>query len=746
MLGWALRRGFQGATGGNDAPNGGEDTTQIDAPDTPAPVFAARAIRNAIFGASNAPEPAASNNEKRDEAVKVKTTDDATPDDLRSPSKPTSILLTPGTGTARRKRVSFGHDVKDGNAVDSSPLASASNRQRHGRTRTTLQQALENSRSIKSEKAAQKAVQEATALNTGDGDSEDGWEDDVCNHDVTVDLNEPHSESGKFWKSEFDRYRDEAKSDIERLVKFKALAKSFAKKKDAEALELAQKLKEEQAKMIKMEEKVAEMAVQVAGKRKHGSDGDHASLMKDLSKQTALAIQYRDQVNDLEDLLKETQGNSGSHRSDRRRINTSPRTEQTLLEVNRELRRARSELKQMDKLREEVRQLKSDLKAAYRQAKSLEKADEETTDSSQISRLEKQLRDAKEESRQKDSELRKLKRDYESLKRDAKARTAEAMEVLYEKNERIAELEKTIKALETTNISRSRTKDLDKAIAKHNTITRDLKSGIESLSKPSKYEKARPARHPRRSVSVEDITLDMTQRSLLASKDEGKVDNITRERQHDHDRPFSSDLTASLFDIEEQPNAEKKERIEARKRERGLIMEDSDVAPPQQIPKTKGALPSSSSRRVMSDLPSSRVNEPSPKDSISHRHGTAKESIASDYHQNKMSQRDSMRAGSFASEKAVTHGTLEKPAVREGSKSNTSRPRSPSSEAPRIDLVQDRFARLGGTEAERTGSVNSSRCTLPADRQAAARARLQQKKMERQKASGGVLDKENIKP
>ena len=56
------------------------------------------------------------------------------------------------------------------------------------------------------------------AKNDG-ADSEGEWEDDVCNHDVTVDLNEPHSNSGLYWKSEFNRYHEEAQAEMDKLVR-----------------------------------------------------------------------------------------------------------------------------------------------------------------------------------------------------------------------------------------------------------------------------------------------------------------------------------------------------------------------------------------------------------------------------------------------------------------------------------------------------------------------------------------------
>ncbi|KAL7625504.1 hypothetical protein AAE478_004724 [Parahypoxylon ruwenzoriense] len=730
MLGWALKRGFQSATGRNDASRAaGEDTTQFEAPDTPAPIFAARAIKNAIFGAPNAqpvPLPAMQKNAGPGPGPAKNANDDATLNDMKSPNKPTSILLTPGTATARRKRVSFNHDVKTSNSAESSPLARS-----RSRKKTTLQQALENSRSERSKKSAEK-VEEDALPKAAEDESEGEWEDDNCNHDLTVDLNEPHSESGKYWKAEFNRYRDEAMADIERMVKFKALAKSYAKQKDAEALELAQKLKEEQAKVAEMEEKVATMAAQFTDKRRRGSNSDDAApLIKDLAKQTALASQYRDQVKELEALLREYQGESCPSPSDRR-IDTSPRTERTILEVNRELRRARSELKHMDKLREEVKRLKFDLNAAQQRATILAErhGNEGTFDSRRVQKLEKQLRDAKDELRQKDADIRKLKRDYETLKRDAKLRTSEAMQVLQGKNDKIAELERTIKALEASNtLSRA---------------TQDLKSSIESLGKPSIYEGAKLTRRPRRAASVEDLTLDMTRRSLLGDEDEPKTDGAPRETKPD---AFSApDWSTNLLNIGRQLK-KKKERVEANRREKDLVMEDFYISPPRPITKARAPSLSSDSRKAMTNVLSSRLNETSAKDAAARHRLSAQEPLSSDVQRGVSGQRVTRtRPMPSAEDEVELHGALEKPTPQTRPKSLGSRPVSSGGESPGFDLVQNKFARLGGPEPERTGTVNTSRCTLPADRQAAARARLEQKRLERQKNGGRLRDKENVRP
>ncbi|KAI0119653.1 spindle pole body formation-associated protein-domain-containing protein [Daldinia grandis] len=724
MLGWALKKGFQGATGAKDASGGNEDTTQFEAPDTPAPIFAARAFRNALFGTSRS-EPASSKSTKN-------KNDNSTPNDITSPTKqspskqPTGILLTPGTGTARRKRVSFNHDVKagsGGSGPDASPLASA-----RLRRRSTLQQALENSRSTRSKRSIEREEEEPP-LKPVDEESEEEWEDDICDRDITVDLNEPHSESGKYWKAEFNRYRDEAMADIERMVKFKALAKSYAKQKDAEALDLAQKLKDEQLKVAKMEEQIATMSSQATDKRRRGSDREDGTLAKDLEKQTALATHYRDQVKELEGLIQEHKGESSSSQSDRRRIDTSPRTENTLLEANRELRRARTELRQMEKLRKEVSKLKSDLSAAEERVTKLqdEHDDRGSTDSMQVKKLEHKLQVAKEESHQKDREIRQLKKEYESLKNDAKSRTAEAIQVLQAKNDKIAELESTIKAIEVSNPSIK--------------ATRALKLGIESLNKPSKYESDNPVRNLKRSASVEDITLDMTQRSLLGHEE---FDDTPKPIKRNTFIP--SDWSNGFKDIKNQLRKDKKDQMETSTREKDSIINDLDITPPRSITRPKASLSTFDSGRAMSNILSNRMNQSTTRDTMTSRElldqklAEARAArVARADHADHADRVDRMDRD------VEMHGSLERPASRRSRpKSYNGRSFSSGSEGLGYDLVQDKFARLGGPEAEHTAG-NTSRCTLPADRQAAARARLEQKKLERQR-NGGGRDKENIKP
>jgi hypothetical protein len=75
-----------------------------------------------------------------------------------------------------------------------------------------------------------------------------------------------------------------------------------------------------------------------------------------------------------------------------------------------------------------------------------------------------------------------------------------------------------------------------------------------------------------------------------------------------------------------------------------------------------------------------------------------------------------------------------RPSLDQATRKLPTRPLSPESDVPEIDLLQ-RFARLGGPDPHSSvmwSTMNTSRTKLPADRRAAAIARLQRKKAERE--------------
>lgn len=300
------------------------------------------------------------------------------------------------------------------------------------RPRTKLQEALEKSRKENNRASDdEKAKARKPAFDVEEAEGDGAWEevDDLDREpDITVDLNEPRSQSGQYWKSEFQKYHDEARAEMEKLVKYKQLAKSYAKAKDAEALDLNERLREEQSKVVQMEQKITELASQVTAKQGQGKDTrDDRKLMKDLTRQTALAVQYREQVEELETLLRESGYDADGNR--RRRGGTSPRTAQTLLDTQRELRKAREQVKELNDLRYELKCVKTDLGTSEQRSSKLEsekkKAVADLAKSEiKVADLERKLAKAEQDRLRKDLQYEQLKADYEALREQNKLQRA----------------------------------------------------------------------------------------------------------------------------------------------------------------------------------------------------------------------------------------------------------------------------------------------------------------------------------
>lgn len=396
------------------------DDTFVEQPDTPAPVFAARAFKRALFGTPAPQREVQSRKETRAAAAKSEKPKASTVQDNKryeSPTRPQGILLTPGTGTSRRKRVSFGRDVKSTAATAAATAEAAKSR-----PRTKLQEALEKSRKENSRTSGEGQPRKPS-FDPEEAEGDGAWEevDELDREpDITVDLNEPRSQSGQYWKGEFQKYHGEARAEMEKLVKYKQLAKSYAKAKDAEALDLNERLKEEQAKVVQMEQKITELAGQVTAKQGQGKETrDDRKLMKDLTRQTALAVQYREQVEELETLLRESAYDADGAR--RRRGGTSPRTAQTLLETQRELRKAREQVKELSDLRYELKCIKTDLSMSEQRSQKIDgekkKAVADLAKSEiKVAELERKLAKAEQDRQRKDSQYEKLKADYDALR------------------------------------------------------------------------------------------------------------------------------------------------------------------------------------------------------------------------------------------------------------------------------------------------------------------------------------------
>ncbi|RCI16589.1 hypothetical protein L249_2008 [Ophiocordyceps polyrhachis-furcata BCC 54312] len=408
MLGWMLR-GSENA----DSQGASTDATNAELPDTPAPVFAARALKSALFGTPAIPDDSPlTKKEARESRRAMAGTDKGS---SGTPSKPPGILLTPGTGTSRRKRVSFGHHVGD------------------------------------TEPTTGKPPTEATSPSKGVDDSEADWEeedddDGFCTHDVTLDLNEPHSQSGRYWKGQFERYHQEAKAEMEKLLKYKQLAKSYARQKDAEAVRLAERLREERQRVIHMEKKIADNASKIVSRRDHSDDREPGELLAKLTKQTSLAAEYRQRVHELEseldDVMRQKDQQQGAEAGSRRRrvvTAASPTTQKTLVETQRELRRARVQLRELDALRQEM----SALKRTQTKTTSLR-------DKKDQSSLKLQLDQSREETRKRSEELDQLKSDFEAFRRASEAYEADSRAVLERAQGKVSDLKREMRALKAS--------------------------------------------------------------------------------------------------------------------------------------------------------------------------------------------------------------------------------------------------------------------------------------------------------
>ncbi|GKT49170.1 uncharacterized protein ColSpa_09351 [Colletotrichum spaethianum] len=712
MLGWVLRRGLEGASGGNRANAGKEiprnvlvafhdfsnlvtdDTTQIEQPDTPAPIFAARALKSAIFGT-----PARPDDDNTANMAHRKDADDSDAES-RTPLRPQGILLTPGTGTSRRKRVSFGHDVLDNKRVDNKKGKGRDTDERPGKfpdsfadsssdsasKRTKLTEAMENSRRNKGTASSRERSQTRANATRGD-DAEDEWEeadDDQCTQDVTIDLNEPHSRSGKYWKSEFEQYHRDAKTEMEKLLKYKQLAKSYAKMKDAEAIDLNAKLKEEQEKAAQMEKKISEMAAQIASNRTSGEERDNPQLMKDLAKQTAVAVEYRTQVKELAALLDNRDGDDdeGDARSRRRRQAASPRTHKTLLETQRELRKARAQVKENGQLREEVERLKSDLLFAEQRANKLAEenkrlAEQQPLQNKEAASSSKLVEELKEAARQKDEELRKLKSDFETYRTDAEATQEDTRRILEKATEKINDLKREIKTLRAGSAEAPKSRAAATSTADREPVTREHRTqDNDRLATISKTRKS--------SADTGRRSLDLVE-SLGKKLNETKSQNLRDKYQQDAD-------AESLSSGEDEPVKE----------------------PP---------------RRPQSEIFSSRVNLDKPKwRPFIPRSPRNREYLGPDLNER------------IVTSSEIPSGTTPAPRHRFTSKENN----------PPIDLLQDRFARLGGPDIDASTmmAANMSRSTLPPERRAAAIARIEQRKADKRRAGSGQSNnnKENMRP
>ncbi|KAL6700942.1 spindle pole body formation-associated domain-containing protein [Trichoderma pleuroticola] len=666
MLGWMLGRG-------DNAPDAADtgDTTLLDQPDTPGPVFAARSFKSALFGTPIRD----SHRVLRDRAKAAKSTTMAADSGLDTPLKPQGILLTPGTGTSRPKRVSFNHDLATTKTISPNNEGAAVSK------RTRLSDVLDKAR----RKSTTNVSKVAEPRIIKDESDEDEWEEDELDengdyyaHDTTVDLNEPHSQSGKYWKEEFEKYHREARAEMEKLLKYKKHLKSYAEEKDLEAIHLAQRLKEEQEKVVAMEKLIAENASHMVSKQKGASSDETTELLATLTKQTALAAQYRHRVQELESQLEELHQGREEDDEERERIRlqgtTSPNTARTLVETQRELRRSRAQLKELDALRDQVSSLKAQLKVAEQRKVVDRTVPDEATDTVKMRELKAQLKQAREESSRKDDELGQLKKEFDLFKKEREAHDSDTKAVLERAQTKITDLKKEIKTLKAKDAGRSHK-------AEENKLARDAEDEADL---------------PRLSAATNG-----TRRSI-------DVADLERPRH--------------LFE-----GANAKSRTL-----RDKYQNDASPGQPRAAAKSKGTAEAMGDRpfNEKSKWPPSASRTPRDRASVSE--ATSKRN----------------RSGSDAGEDNIALPGM--PGLVK-SMAQSKKAASVDDTDVEIDLLQDRFARLGGGDAgqDRIKDVpktGNSKASLPPERRAAALARIEKRMAEKRAQRRDGTDKENVRP
>jgi hypothetical protein len=423
-----------------------DDSRGLDPPETPAPVFAIRAFKSALFGTPGAEDeevsdqnsksdgqPASRQPSKNDvlkppvayratNVTKTEKTDvDMAVNAMVSPTK--SILVTPGTAANRRKTVSFGDGVVDNerkrNDASTQPSRTPTNLSGNlssqwlssstdskGKPRSRLTQALLDSRDRSPNDSTTtngQQVDHNPSTNSASKEAPQSTKED----DETVNLNEPRSQSGKYWKAEFDSYRAKTTNEIRKLIQYRSAAKKFALMKEAEASRLAKKLKEEEVKVAEMERHVTQLASTMVAEN---TKADREQLVQDLTKQTALALQYKHRVNTLRKLL-ERHGVVASEVDDivekREGNNSSNDASQELVKTQQALSQANARIEEMKRQQVEFDQLR-DL-AQSSEEKASELARENLTLKQSLARVKQEM--SKYEGRRKEKEAKLKQRE-----------------------------------------------------------------------------------------------------------------------------------------------------------------------------------------------------------------------------------------------------------------------------------------------------------------------------------------------
>lgn len=410
----------------------------MEPPETPAHLFPFRALRTVVFGTPGpdademasqsrpqTPEtqekpdiPKTLANEGQEKArVSDKISIGATGQANASPTK--SILATPGTTSNRRKTVSFGEGVVDNERkrdetstkLSTTPAKPPDNTGSQwssgssGKPPSRLMQTLLHAREEASQQSRSVKVD---GENSTKSDNKSRQQPTDAADDDTVNLNEPRSQSGKYWKAEFENYRINTNKEIKKLIQYRRAAKLYAKKKDEEASRLAAKIREEESKVAEMESRVSQLASTMVGE---GAKADKEQLIQELTKQTALALQYKHQVKLLRKSLEQhgvvdSEIDAANTQTEGQRQGSSEKTED-LHKTQRALGRACAKVEEMKRQQEDLERLQDLVQSSEKKASALEK--ENSTLKQTIARYKQEM--TKYEGRRKEREAKLKQRE-----------------------------------------------------------------------------------------------------------------------------------------------------------------------------------------------------------------------------------------------------------------------------------------------------------------------------------------------
>lgn len=156
------------------------------------------------------------------------------------------ILMTPGTASKGRKTVSFGSQIEDNEGKTSGISRSGIPNNCPGKFPSPWTPGTELKLDSASDKRPRTKLTEAlldarTTTQLKSGQRPKARDDS----DITMDLGAPRSDSGKYWKEQYESYAERSEKEMKKVVAKQQLAKKFAMKKDGEVTELATKLEQE---------------------------------------------------------------------------------------------------------------------------------------------------------------------------------------------------------------------------------------------------------------------------------------------------------------------------------------------------------------------------------------------------------------------------------------------------------------------------------------------------------------------